>query len=49
MTYLENYDLWLNSPVLTEAERAELRDIAGNDDEIKFRFTSGFTIKSRYR
>ena len=44
MTYLENYNLWLNSPVLTEAERQELRDIAGNDDEIKFRFTSGLTF-----
>ena len=44
MSYLENYNLWLNSPVLTEAERQELRDIAGNDDEIKFRFTSGLTF-----
>ena len=44
MTYLENYDLWLNSPVLTDAEKQELRDIAGNDDEIKFRFTSGLTF-----
>ena len=44
MTYLENYNLWLNSPVLTEAERQELRDIAGNDDEIKLRFTAGLTF-----
>ena len=44
MTYLENYNLWLNSPALTEAERQELRDIADNDDEIKLRFTSGLTF-----
>ncbi len=44
MTYLENYDLWLNSPALTEAERQELRDIADNDDELKLRFTSGLTF-----
>ena len=44
MNYLDNYNLWLNSPVLTESERQELRDIAGNDDEIKIRFTSGLTF-----
>lgn len=44
MTYLENYNLWLNSPTLTEAERKELRDIADNDDELKLRFTSGLTF-----
>ncbi len=44
MTYLENYKLWLNSPVLTEAERQELRDIADNEDELKLRFTSGLTF-----
>ena len=44
MTYLENYELWLNSPVLTEVEKQELRDIAENDDELKIRFTSGLTF-----
>ncbi len=44
MNYLDNYNLWLNSPVLTEAEKQELRDIADNDDEIKLRFTSGLTF-----
>ena len=44
MNYIENYNLWLNSPVLTDAERQELRDIADNDDELKLRFTSGLTF-----
>ncbi len=44
MTYLENYNLWLNSPVLTEAEKQELRDIADNDEELQIRFTSGLTF-----
>lgn len=44
MSYLDNYKLWLESPVLTEEEKKELRDIAGNDDEIKIRFSSGLTF-----
>ena len=44
MNYLENYKHWLESPVLTEEEKKELRDIADNDDEIKIRFTSGLTF-----
>ena len=44
MTYLENYKLWLDSPVLTEAEKQELLSIADNDDELKIRFTSGLTF-----
>ena len=44
MNYLENYNLWLNSSAISEAERQELRDIADNDDEIKIRFTSGLTF-----
>ena len=44
MSYLDNYKLWLDSPVLTEAEKQELRDIADNDDELKIRFTSGLTF-----
>ena len=44
MNYLENYKLWLDSPVITESERQELLDIADNDDELKLRFTSGLTF-----
>ena len=44
MTYLENYKLWLNSPVITEDEKQELLAIADNDDELKLRFTSGLTF-----
>ncbi len=44
MNYLDNYKLWLNSPVLTEAEKEELRTIANDDDELKVRFTSGLTF-----
>jgi len=44
MNYLDNYQLWLNSPVLTEEEKHELRDIADNDDEIKIRFSTGLTF-----
>ena len=44
MNYLDNYQLWLNSPVLTEEEKQELRDIADNDDEIKIRFSTGLTF-----
>ena len=42
--YLDNYKRWLNSDVLTEAEKAELLSIADNDDEIKIRFSSGLTF-----
>ena len=42
--YLENYYLWLNSPALSDDERAELKSIADNDDEIKIRFSSGLTF-----
>ncbi len=44
MNYLDNYKLWLDSPVLTEAEKAELRSIEHDDDELKVRFTSGLTF-----
>ena len=44
MNYLDNYKLWLDSPVLTEAEKQELRDIRDNDDELKLRFTSGLSF-----
>ena len=42
--YLDNYNRWLNSDVLTQAEKAELLSIADNDDEIKLRFSSGLTF-----
>ncbi len=44
MNYLENYDLWLNSPALSEDEKQELLSIKDNDDELKIRFTSGLTF-----
>ena len=44
MNYLDNYKLWLSSPVLTEEEKQELRDIADNDDELKLRFTAGLSF-----
>ena len=42
--YLENYQSWLNCPVLTEAERSELRAIENDTDEIKLRFSSSLTF-----
>ncbi|MDR1821005.1 MAG: phospho-sugar mutase [Oscillospiraceae bacterium] len=36
--YLNRYNTWLGSPCLTDAERAELQAISGNEDEIKSRF-----------
>ena len=38
MTYRENYLRWLDSDKVDEATKAELRSIADNDEEIKFRF-----------
>ena len=37
--YMKNYELWLASPTIDEASKAELRAIAGNEDEIKMRFS----------
>lgn len=42
--YLENYYRWLNSDVLSEDEKKELTEIAGRDDEIKYRFSSSLTF-----
>ena len=42
--YLENYQRWLTSDVLTDAEKQELLAIKDNDDEIKLRFSSGLTF-----
>ena len=38
MSYKENYERWLNSDKVDETTKAELRSIADNDEEIKFRF-----------
>ena len=38
MTYKEAYEKWMNSPALNEAEREELRAIAGDEKEIESRF-----------
>ena len=40
MDYKQTYELWLNSPALTEAEKAELAAIAGDEREIESRFFS---------
>ena len=42
--YLENYQRWLTSDALTDAEKQELVAIKDNDDEIKLRFSSGLTF-----
>lgn len=42
--YLANYRAWLESDALTAAEKEELKSIENDDDEIKFRFTSGLTF-----
>ena len=40
MDYKKNYEQWLNSPALSEAEKAELTAIAGDEKEIESRFFS---------
>ncbi len=40
MDYKKNYEQWLNSPALSEAEKAELAAIAGDEKEIESRFFS---------
>lgn len=42
--YLENYEKWLSSPALTEAEKDELRGIADNKKEIEERFAKGLSF-----
>lgn len=42
--YQQNYENWLNSPMLDEAEKAELRAIAQNEDEKKLRFCHGLSF-----
>ncbi len=38
MSYRDTYEKWLNSPALSEAEKAELRTISGDEKEIESRF-----------
>ena len=38
-TYLDNYNRWLNSDKLSDAEKAELLSIKDDDKEIQLRFT----------
>lgn len=40
MDYIENYERWKSSDKLSDAERAELVALDGNDGEIKSRFSS---------
>ena len=40
MDYKQTYKLWLNSPALSEAEKAELAAIANDEKEIESRFFS---------
>ncbi len=40
MTYTELYDKFLNSDKISDADKAELRALAGNDPEIKSRFAA---------
>lgn len=39
VSYKENYDRWLESGKIDEETKRELRELAGNDDEIKYRFS----------
>jgi phosphoglucomutase len=40
MTYLQNYNRWLNSPCVDEKMKEELRSIQGDEKEIESRFFS---------
>ena len=40
MNYMEQYNIWCNSPALSSAEKEELRAIAGDEKEIESRFFS---------
>ena len=44
MSYLTEYQKWLDSPALSDAERSELAAIKDNDGEIKSRFRNGRNI-----
>ena len=38
MSYRDTYEKWLHSPALTDAEKAELESISGDEKEIESRF-----------
>ena len=38
MSYRERYEQWLNSPALSQEEKAELQSIANDEKEIESRF-----------
>ena len=38
MSYRDTYEKWLRSPALTDAEKAELESISGDEKEIESRF-----------
>ena len=42
--YIENYKEWLEADALYDDERNELKSIANDEDEIRFRFSSGLTF-----
>ena len=42
--WLENYNRWVNSEILSENEKQELLSISEDVDEIKFRFSSNLTF-----
>lgn len=44
MSYLLNYEKWLSSPLLSQAERAELQAVSGNNKEIESRFYSSLSF-----
>lgn len=39
MSYIDEYMKWLNSPVVDEETKGELKALEGNDDEIRLRFS----------
>ena len=38
MDYMSEYKRWLESPALSDEERAELKSVEGNNEEIESRF-----------
>lgn len=40
MTYMDNYNMWLDSPLIDDNTKEELLSISNNDEEIKDRFSS---------
>ena len=42
--YQQNYEKWLNSPVLDDAEKEELLSITQNENEKKLRFSHGLSF-----